>query len=319
MKKLSVIIPAYQAEALIPKCLSSISTNTLDLEVLIVNDGSTDRTEAVCREFAQKDPRICVWTKKNEGPGAAREYAITRAQGEYITFVDADDYIEPGTYDELAQYLDGTLDVVEFGYKTVDTDGNLISRHPMKEERYCGSACSVHYARQKNTTNFLWNKLFKRELFQDLTFPHLFAGEDAALLAQVFVRAKRCQAVSNLYYNYVMTPDSLCRRPFSEKRMDNIRAYQFIDGFYSQHAPALCYYAKQKLCSVVATLYCECVLTTEEQVQIWCDKLISEYKKARAGMSLPTLLRHGSLNRRMLLLLFTLSPKLCAFMYSWKR
>lgn len=319
MKKLSVIIPAYQAEAFISKCLDTIRTNVLDLEILVVNDGSTDATEKICQELAEQDSRIRVWTKENAGPGAAREYAIARAQGEYITFADADDYLEPGAYDSLMQQLDGTVDILEFGYRLVHTDGSVISSHPMTEESYSGAACGAHYARQKNTTNYLWNKIFKRELFKGLAYPHLYAGEDAALMAQLFVHACHCRAIPDVLYNYVMTPESLCRRPFSVKRMDGIKAYWFIDDFYSKEAPDLCYYSRQKICSLAALLYCECVRTGDKELLQWRSQLVIEYKKAREGFSLQKIISYGSVNRRAMLLLFTISPKLCALVYSRRK
>ncbi len=319
MKKLSVIIPAYQAEAFIDKCLNSIRTNALDLEVLVVNDGSTDRTEEICRKLAEQDSRIRVWTKENGGPGAAREYALAHAQGEYITFVDADDYLEPGAYDKLAVYLDKTADIIEFGYQLVHVNGTLISQHPMISESCCGAACGEHYARQKNTTNFLWNKIFHSKLFEGLAYPHLYAGEDAALMAQLFVHADSYRTVPDVLYHYVMTPESLCRKPMSVKKLDAIRGYRFIDEFYTQNAPALSYYSRQKICSLAALLYCECVRSGNEELTSRCSELIKEFAKAREGYSLYKLLGYGSSSRRIMILLFAISPKLCAFVYTRRK
>lgn len=319
MKKLSVIIPAYQAETFIDKCLNAIRTNALDLEVLVVNDGSTDRTEEICRKLAEQDSRIQVWTKENGGPGAAREYALAHAQGEYITFVDADDYLEPGAYDKLAVYLDKTADIIEFGYQLVHVDGSQISQNCMMPESCSGAQCGAHYARQKNTTNFLWNKIFCAKLFEGLTYPHLYAGEDAALMAQLFVRADSYRTVPEVLYNYVMTPDSLCRRPFSAKRMDAIKAYWFIDDFYSKEAPDLCFYSRQKICSLAAFLYCECVRTGDRELFRWQDELVTAHKKACRGISLQKIISYGSVSRRVMLLLFAMSPRLCAFVYTRRK
>ncbi len=319
MKTLSIIIPAYQAEACVETCIRSVLANNIDLEVLVVNDGSTDGTEAACRRIADQDSRVRVWTKINEGPGAAREYALSHAQGQYVTFADADDYLEPGAYDSLMQQIGGTVDILEFGYQLVHADGSVISYHPMTAESYSGAACGLHYARQKNTTNYLCNKIFRRSLFEGLTYPHLFAGEDAALMAQLFVRAHNCRTIPDVFYNYVMTPDSLCRRPFSVKRMDNIRAYQFINEFYHKNAPDLCFYSRQKICSLAAQLYCECVLTGDPVLLQWRNKLVAEFKNARKNIAMRKLLSHGSAGRRMMLLLFAISPRLCAFVYARRK
>lgn len=316
MKKLSVIIPAYQAERTLEKCLDSVLVNKLDLEILIVNDGSTDGTESICRKFAQQDSRIRMWTKENGGPGAAREFAMDHVRGDYVTFVDSDDYLEPFAYDMLANYLDEDMDILEYGYQLVNTDGSVISRHPMEAEQYSGDACGLHYARQKNTTNYLCNKIFRRSLFCGAVFSHLFAAEDAALMAQLFVYAKRCRAVPDVLYQYVMTADSLCRKPFSVKRLDNIKAYWFVTEFYEKNAPELCAYSRQKLCSVAARLYCEC-RRYHPQFGEYYQVLTQEYKKARNGISIRQLLNHGSMQRRMMLGLFEISPKLCAWIFLW--
>ena len=189
----------------------------------------------------------------------------------------------------------------------------------MTEESCTHKECGKHYAYQNNTTNFLWNKIFKRELFSKAIFPHLFAAEDAALMAQLFVFAESYRAVPNVLYNYVMTPDSLCRKPFTMKKADAIKAYWFVDHFYEEYAPNLRFYAHQKLCSLAATLYCECYRSKDATLHPFLPQFVAEYRKARTGYSFRQILGHGSINRRAMLFLFEISPKLCALIYGIKR
>lgn len=318
MKKLSVIIPAYQAEKTLGRCIESVLGNALDLEVLVVNDGSTDRTGAVAAEMAAADGRVRCWNVKNAGPGAAREFGLSHAEGEFVTFLDADDYVDAGFYDKIAGRLDEKTDILEYGYVTEGLDGALIASHPMGEETCEGAQCGLHYAAQNNTTNFLWNKAFRRGLFGRAEFPHLYLGEDAAVLAQVFVFAKKYRAIADVGCHYVMTPDSLCRKPFTLRKLDNIKAYRFIDEFYSKHAPELCVYTKHKLCSQAVLLYCECSRGPQEH-RARCPELLEEYRENRKSFTLRQLLTMGSGSRRLMLALFELSPKLCARVYAWRQ
>lgn len=317
MKKLSVIIPAYQAEKQIQRCVGSVIANEIDMEVLIVNDGSTDRTEEICRQMAERDDRISVWSKDNGGPGAAREFALVHARGEYIAFADADDFVEPGTFDYVFGCISNEIDIIEFGYRTVKESGEEIAVCRLAAEEYSGKDCGRHYARQKNTTNFLWNKIFRRTLFQNVTIPHLYTGEDAVALAQLFTYAEHCKVVDYIGYSYVMTSDSICRQPFSKRRLDSITAWWQINDFYAQKQPELCFYSKQKICSIAALLYCEVKnLKEQKDKENICRELICEYQKARQNLTVQKLLSHGSNNRRIMLGLFELSPNLCAFVFN---
>ena len=317
MKKLSVIIPAYQAELTISKCIESILRNTVELEVLVVDDGSRDRTGDIISQIAKNDIRVRTWTSANAGPGAAREFAMKHARGEYVTFVDADDYIETGFYDAIAEKLDGHLDILEFGFVKETQEASLLSEHRMGVNACKGKACGLYYAQQKNTTNFLWNKVFRKKMLQKVVFPHLFQSEDAAVLAQAFVFSKIYQSIDEIGYHYVMTRDSLCRKPFSIARLDSLKAYNFIDDFYSEYAPELCVYSRHKLCSLSVLLYCQCFNFANEY-RTYCAGLLTVYRKNRLCFSLPQLLSMGSRSRRIMLMLFEISPRLCACVYSWR-
>lgn len=316
LKKLSVIVPVYQGERTIEKCVASILSNVTDLEVLIINDGSTDRTAEICEQLAAADSRIRFWTKVNEGPGAARKFAMDYTEGMYVTFVDADDYLRKYTYDLLWEYVDERLDILEYGYQLEDLSGKVLSKHPMNPEEYYDDDCGLHYAKQKNTTNYLWNKIFKKDLFNNACFLQLFAAEDAALMSQLFVFAKHCKAVPDVLYHYVMTPDSLCRKPFSERRMDNLTAYWFVDAFYARTRPELRFYTHQKICSLAAKLYCECSVLDGRNIQQWKQQFKNDFQKAKNGYTLLKLISHGSLNRKLLIILFSVSPPVCSYIYN---
>jgi glycosyltransferase involved in cell wall biosynthesis len=316
MKKLSVIIPAYQAENTLEKCVLSVLKNTLPLEVIIVNDGSIDSTETVCQRLAHADARVKYCTKENAGPGAAREFGLRLASGDYIAFVDADDYLEPFSYDRLLPYLKDSVDILEFGYMKEHITGIIISEHPKIAETCIGKKCALHYAKQCNTTNYMVDKLFRRSIFSGVVFPHFSIGEDAAVLVQLYSNAKECRVVPYALYHYVMSPDSLTRKPFNVQQIDDLRSQQFIDNFYIETSPDLCFYSKQKICSVAIRLYCNCKRWSFPNE--YCNEFFMEYKKARQEIGVCNLFLYGSIWRRLMFFVFEISPHLCALLY-WRK
>ena len=128
MVLLSVIVPIYNSKDYLSRCLDSILKQTLeDMEIICVDDGSTDSSPAILQEYAKKDPRIRVITKKNQGLVAARKTGVKEAAGKYIGYVDSDDWIEPDMYETLCQYAQSNqADMVTSGYIF---EGNYVSIH----------------------------------------------------------------------------------------------------------------------------------------------------------------------------------------------
>lgn len=322
MIELSVIIPAYQAEATLERCVQSILTNDAPLEVIIVDDGSADQTPRICRQLSERTPGVVrCYAKNNEGPGAARAYGLQFAAGKYITFVDADDDLLPNAFDRLLPLMDDRTDILEYGYNIVGEDGRVLETHCLKATVYEAESCGLFFAKHEQTTNYLCNKIYRKSIFGNVLFPKLSAGEDAAVLAQAFVYARKYRAAEITAYQYVMTTDSLCRKPFSRRRFDNIAANRFVIEFYQREAPELCVYARQKLCSTIANLYCQCVQSQMElsQKRKCLAELRELYREARHEISYRNLIGIGSWARRCMLFLFDLSPDVCCRLYSSRR
>ena len=130
---LSIIIPVYNAEKYLEKCLLSIQNQLLqNFEVIMVNDGSLDNSEIICRNFAKKDKRFRLLTIENSGPAHARNVGIAAARGEFIGFVDSDDFIEPEMYESLMQYAQSfPVDMVIGGLRYIDENGQIIKEMKM--------------------------------------------------------------------------------------------------------------------------------------------------------------------------------------------
>ena len=181
MPKVSVIIPVYNVEAYLRQCLDSVVNQTLkDIEIICVDDGSTDGSAAILKEYATKDERIKILTQSNSGAGAARNAGIARATGEWITFSDADDWIEPDAIEKMvaaAQREDA--DCVCCGMLRDWRNGTSVFR-PFDEMG------------PSDTYNAVVNKLFKRNLLENLMMDESVSlGEDLMVSAQAMAKAKK--------------------------------------------------------------------------------------------------------------------------------
>lgn len=315
-------MPAFNASNYIERCIVSIIRQRyLNVELIIIDDGSSDDTYNICYKYQQKDSRIKIFKKENEGPGAAREFALTFITGDFITFVDADDYVQEDIYEIMLSYMTKEgLDIVECSYKEVDVFGNTLNQCILENEYIESEFCSIHYAVQKNVTNFLWNKLFRKELFSNIEFPHLFAGEDSCVLTQVYEKARKIRVIDTQLYNYVMTSNSLCRTEFSKKKLDSIIAGEFIYNFYMRNNVKLSGCAAYYICSYAAQSYCEVSnsqIEDKEQILNWLAKTFKTYYNKIETKSI--ILRQISKSRRVFVMLFNFNKNMCKVIYGIRK
>lgn len=214
--KLTIIIPAYNREKTIKRALDSV-VNQLeeDMELMIINDGSTDKTEEMIKEYLTKYSRnISYYAKENEGVAATRNFGITHAKGEYIMFVDSDDYIEENLIETLKQYLNQQIDVIKFKAKHVDEQGNVLC----KIEGPTFSKTSGEEAfNQLAFSDVLMDSpcvyVFQKDLFvtQNLFFRTGTYHEDFGLIPLILLSAKSVVSIDVYGYNYVQTDNSITR------------------------------------------------------------------------------------------------------------
>lgn len=233
MVKISVIVPIYNAEKNLSSCIKSISKQAhLNIEIILINDGSTDESLSICREFSRLDDRIIIVNKKNGGVSSARNEGISRATGDYIAFVDSDDYIHPNMYSDMLSYaLKHNADIVECGYYEVKNEEIFITRE-FEHELTVGNInlCS-NLIKNINTTNSIWNKLYKREIIGRTRFHQYSYSEDFHFNTLLFYKSKRKYTTSKEYYYYNLTEGSAMRSPFSIKYLDQIEARKSIYDF----------------------------------------------------------------------------------------
>lgn len=208
----SVILPAYNAERYIGKCIKSVLTQTYaNLELIIVNDGSTDSTLRICQEFAEKDKRIVIIDKKNEGVGKARFDAVQQAHGEYISFVDADDYISKNALEVLhdkavkydADMVTACFCKVFYGIKIGRYSyANEIVNRVWTHEEFMTSYFKGFFGIFTMPTG-LWGKLYRSHLLKDYLMPINYKfGEDYMANMKIFPHLRNVAFINNVVYYY---------------------------------------------------------------------------------------------------------------------
>lgn len=196
---LSVIIPVYRVESTLHRCVESVlSQHVSEMEIILVDDGSPDSCPQLCDEWAQLDQRIRVIHKANGGLSDARNAGINIATGEYITFVDSDDYLAPDTYAPLLERM-GDNDILEYAI-----DGRLTLNDNTYED------INEYWLKEKAYTHtYACNKIFKHSLFEEVRFPKGRVFEDVYTLPQLLARTKKIATTHLGSYHYCWNPEGI--------------------------------------------------------------------------------------------------------------
>lgn len=235
--KISVIVPIYNVEKYLVHCIESIINQTYkNLEIILVDDGSLDNCPTICDEFAKKDSRIIVIHKKNGGLSDARNAGLDIATGEYIGFVDSDDYISTDMYRILFNRLsEKDADMAICNYLCVDEDYELLRGKndvlPIDDEYIDADKFVEGYTGKYGWYYVVaWNKLYKRKLFENLRYPIGKKHEDAFLIHRIVYKSRTIACIKAGLYYYVQRPGSIMAEKFSVKSMDIGEA--LIDQYY---------------------------------------------------------------------------------------
>ena len=204
-KLLSIIIPVYNGEKYIKKCLDSVLSQTYsNIEVIIINDGSTDNSYQILQEYAKKDHRIFLLNQENVGSSLTRNTGIKYAKGEYITFVDIDDYLEKDTYEKVIAKLQDDIDIACFSVSCDYIKENYSINKVLKSGIFSKDEAVIELF-TKDIFNALWNKVYKASLIKDKDyFPHEFnQGEDLIFNCKVFKQANKILLMNDIFYHYI--------------------------------------------------------------------------------------------------------------------
>lgn len=201
--KLSVVIPVYHVENTLERCVRSVLQQDYeDMQIILVDDGSTDHSPAICEWLASQDKRISVIHQQNRGLAAARNVGIRSAQGSYITFVDSDDYLDNNTYLPLMHELVNhpEYDILEYPV-LIKEGGKHMSR--LSFDNVCYNSFLDYWLKGKGYRHcFAWNKIYRRDLFDQCLFKEQFAFEDVWTLPQLLNQSTQIATTAVGCYHY---------------------------------------------------------------------------------------------------------------------
>lgn len=227
----SVIVPIYNSESYLSRCLNSLMNQSLkNVEFILVNDGSTDNSNTIIKKYMQQDSRFSLIEQKNLGVGTARNNGIKKAKGDYISFVDSDDYIELQMLEDMyLTALSKDLDIIVSRYQKVNSNNQIIQQGPdysnFDKESMFKSLLTM------SIPSVCWNALYKRSLFKqsDCLFPSKnIYNEDTATLYKLFYYANSIEFTNSIYYNWHYVPNSKTNS-ISLKHIDDM--YRIVQSF----------------------------------------------------------------------------------------
>lgn len=219
--KISVIVPAYNAQKTIKKCIESILTQTYkNLEIILINDGSNDKTEEMCEKLVQTDNRIKYYYKENTGVSKTRNFGLDKASGDYISFIDADDFLEKNMYEIMIKKINNA-DILICNCFLISDNKKIDNDIDIKNSSYENLEEMLKDINNKEINRYVnppWNKLIKREIIinNNILFnPKISLGEDLIFNLTCMKYANKINIINERLYNYVVTTSGL-----SEKRRD---------------------------------------------------------------------------------------------------
>lgn len=240
---ISVIVPVYKVEDYLSRCVDSILAQTYrNLEIILVDDGSPDNCGRICDDYAHRDPRIRVIHKVNGGLSSARNAGLDTARGEYIAFVDSDDWIEPEMYETmLALAIREDVPLVCAGRYDVEseTGERKLGLCPVKTEVITGEETARRIFTWEGMDSAAWDKLYRRKLFDSIRYPVGVVVEDVPVTYRLALKAGRVAMCDKPFVNYFHRPGSITTATVSEKTFHFSRHTALIYPQICREYPAL--------------------------------------------------------------------------------
>lgn len=312
MPEISVIVPVFDMERYLRQCVESVLAQTFhDWELLLVDDGSTDSSGAICDGFAAKDSRIRAFHIANGGPGAARNFGIEKAAAPWIAFLDADDLLHPQALELLravalrsgAPIVCGSIRRAAESFPIASCSGKDSSA-PRKNASRSGSVAELEFSvsdavaavgrllYQRGLDTSAYGKLFSRSLFEGLPFTPGILYEDLDLLYRLILKAGEIAEIPQTVYSHKKNPQSLLSR-FTPARRDALTVTRRIESYMAEHRPELLGAARARRLAANFNIFCLTVFCEDagEEIKALPDLCWSEIKRLRGGCFLDPRLR----------------------------
>lgn len=311
-KHVSIIVPAYNSEKYISRCLNSLVNlvNFNDVEILVINDASDDETPKIIDLYANNYENIRAYHfQKNRGVSAARNFGIEHSRGEYFTFVDSDDWVDSNIYNMMYEIAHKrNIDVVGCGL-LFEWPGN-------KEIKYSINSSVQEFTRGEAVKHFLYgtidvhvvDKLFKRNKFKNIKFNNeIRVGEDRLYLCEILLNTDNYYIVSDCFYHYFQNIDSTMYQKFSEKNLDLVKVSYEISEMVKNDIPELKDYADCMSVSDLCRIYTELNLKDNK---LRYDEDYKKIKKIIKAFSVKKMMKFSSTKHTISFMLAKYFPRL---------
>ncbi len=238
---ISIIIPIFNTEKYLTRCIDSVLNQTYkNIEILLIDDGASDNSPTMCDNYALNDSRVRVFHNSNGGLSDARNFGIEKSTGEYLVFVDSDDYISSSMIEILYNQIildNSDISISSFNYVSPDgsimdlkADDKVISNEVittlMAYDRLCGPHKTIYIV--------AWNKLYKKQLFDNIKYPLSKQHEDLMVAHLLYEKCASISCINLPLYNYVQHHESIMGKGFNIKHLDMAEAYLIHTEFFSE-------------------------------------------------------------------------------------
>ena len=232
--KISLIIPVYNVESYLGKCLDTVESQTYkDSEVIIVNDGSTDNSLEIIEKYVARNKNFQNFTIKNSGLGGARNYGLTKATGEYVVFLDSDDYISSDCLEKFAKAAkESNSDIIVCNSVDVDEQGNVVRQ----TENNINNG-TVTLAKNPNIlfNRFCaWGKMYRRSLFDGLEFQSRVWYEDLRLVPKLYLKANNITYIEDVLFYYLQRAGSIMNNTNAARNIEIIEAFEDVITYFKK-------------------------------------------------------------------------------------
>jgi len=312
---ISIIVPVYNIAKYLERCVNSIINQSYEnIEIILVDDGSTDNSSQICDAFAKKDDRVRVIRKINGGLSSARNAGLEMIKGEYVGFVDGDDFIDQYMYETLVKaILKSDADIVQTGFKHTDENGNIKDEREFKEASYDNLDDMFYEGFEgRNIHLGVWTKLYKNRLFKKLRFFEGYVFEDQAILPEILNECSKFVVIGGAFYNYTSNPHSISKGHVSmntiKSRLETplyvLKCIENIDKRFVG-------YAYRYICESCMAGYYKIPKTDKidrELKKIFTKQLIAQYKKYFIFLKKDTLFQKRNIFSKIKMHVFPIAP-----------
>lgn len=279
MKELiSIIVPVYKVEQYLDMCIESLVNQSYDtLEIILVDDGSPDRCPDICEKWAEKDERIKVIHKKNGGLSDARNTGLAASTGDWISFIDSDDWIDSQFYEKLKNLADRGADIVGCSTVLVDENGKWLEIQKSIDCELDTIDAMKHLINEDILRQTVWNKIYRSELLKGTSFLVGKYNEDDFWTYQVIAKATKVICCSNALYFYRQRPGSIMNRAYSVKRLDEIEARKQRYIYIAEKFPLLINDEKKKFFFTILYAYQKSLQIGSKEERKLCIQTLNNY------------------------------------------